>query len=607
MSALPVSALELPDQAGRLTVADRGLWQPNAPERFATVPVEPPPAFHDDPVLRANPWPSNSEMIVDLVRLSYLARGRLTMDPTFGKGNWWNLWWPELLAGSDLDPVKSPTGTSVAFTNLPYEDGLFEAATYDPPYVCVDEETEILTADGWRKWDQVLVGQLAYGLDHETGEGTWAPIEDVIVLPAKDREVLSLEGQSHSSLTTLDHRWPILRRRRSGENRRYEREFTTSRDLKADDRVPLAARCRDLPTEATHSDAFVEVVAWFWTEGHLERGRRGEQLSYGKISQSHVVNGPNCERIRCALAAEFGPDNGPFPRTGLGPSDGKPRWREAESDHKAEFWFNSDLGHLLRAVAPNRVPTREFIRGLTSSQLDLFIEVSMLADGCETTGGARSLAQKDPAAAEAFQFACTLAGIATSIRPKNGHMTNVRLRGQATFRPSRNTPTLTRHQGIVWCVTTPTSTWLARRHGSVFFTGNCPGGRKTSGVQAWMDAYGLTRAPKSPAELQELIDRGLAEVARCCAPKAYLLVKCQSYISSGKFWPGVRRTLDAADKLGLRQIDQFEHVAGTGAQPLTQKDGSPRRQVHSRANHSTLLVLQVPPRRRRRRLEAVAA
>jgi len=271
VSALPVSALELPDQAGRLTVADRGLWQPNAPERFATVPVEPPPAFHDDPVLRANPWPSNSEMIVDLVRLSYLARGRLTMDPTFGKGNWWNLWWPELLAGSDLDPVKSPTGTSVAFTNLPYEDGLFEAATYDPPYVSV-------------------------------------------------------------------------------------------------------------------------------------------------------------------------------------------------------------------------------------------------------------------------------------------------------------------------------------------------GSRKNSGMQAWMAAFGLTRAPKSPAELQELIDRGLAEVARCCAPKAYLLVKCQSYISSGKFWPGVRRTLDAADKLGLRQIDQFEHVAGTGAQPLTQKDGSPRRQVHSRANHSTLLVLQVPPRRRtkRRALEAVA-
>lgn len=115
----------------------------------------------------------------------------------------------------------------------------------------------------------------------------------------------------------------------------------------------------------------------------------------------------------------------------------------------------------------------------------------------------------------------------------------------------------------------------------------CIGGRKTGSMQDMHAAYGMTDAPKSPAELQALINAGLAECRRVVKPGGLILVKMQDYISSGKFWNGTYRTQRWAEYLFLETIDRLEHVAKA---PRPQPAG--RRQVHARRNLSTLLVLQ---------------
>ncbi|HYF45463.1 MAG TPA: hypothetical protein VD926_04585 [Acidimicrobiales bacterium] len=82
-------------------------------------------------VLAAHTWPSNAELIADVAEL-YLDRDMLALDPTYGRGVWWQRWRPHhLIARSrDDDP-------DFDFRNLPYEDGLFELAAFDPPYVSV--------------------------------------------------------------------------------------------------------------------------------------------------------------------------------------------------------------------------------------------------------------------------------------------------------------------------------------------------------------------------------------------------------------------------------------------------------------------------------------
>jgi hypothetical protein len=71
------------------------------------------------------------------------------------------------------------------------------------------------------------------------------------------------------------------------------------------------------------------------------------------------------------------------------------------------------------------------------------------------------------------------------------------------------------------------------------------------------------------------------------------MVKCCDFVESGRRWWGHRATQEAADDLGLDQVDEFVLVSGTGPQPLKNLDGSPRRQVHSRRAHSFLCIFQL--------------
>lgn len=46
----------------------------------------------------------------------------------------WTVYRPDDLVAHDLDPARSPTGESVSFLSLPYEDREFGSCLFDPPY-----------------------------------------------------------------------------------------------------------------------------------------------------------------------------------------------------------------------------------------------------------------------------------------------------------------------------------------------------------------------------------------------------------------------------------------------------------------------------------------
>lgn len=145
----------------------------------------------------------------------------------------------------------------------------------------------------------------------------------------------------------------------------------------------------------------------------------------------------------------------------------------------------------------------------------------------------------------------------------------------------------------------------------------CPGGRKTSTIQEFHERYGMAEVPKNPEGLAAMNHQGLKEITRVLVPKGIVVVKCADYITSGHYWPGVYLMERQADALGLRMLDRFEHIGHRRAQPLgrtrkarkgeeSQGGRVPTRQQHARRNLSTLLVLQKPPRRRRRGMRSGA-
>lgn len=82
-----------------------------------------------DVVMAATAWPTNAELIGDLAHLGYLRRDAFTLDPTYGRGTFWNNWRPYTLVKRD----KMLDGCD--FRDLPYPDGWFDQIAYDPPYI----------------------------------------------------------------------------------------------------------------------------------------------------------------------------------------------------------------------------------------------------------------------------------------------------------------------------------------------------------------------------------------------------------------------------------------------------------------------------------------
>lgn len=318
---------------------------------------------------------------------------------------------------------------------------------------CVDEETELLTRQGWKSYRDLRAGDVALTLDHDTGMSEWQPVLEVCVFPAMEREMIRMEGPAHSSLTTPHHRWPV--ERQAGQDTR--RLWVTTETIGHRDRIPVAAPCADLPAEPKWSDAFVELVAWFAAEG--ASGASGVAIHRSRRDPAHLM------RIRAALHKVFGP-----------PAAGASRWRETARDDLVEFRLPAEAGRQLAEVAPGRVPGYEFLLSLSRAQLALFLETSLTAGDA----GRDRLAREDRAAAEAYMFAALLAGsgAAMSRLPETGMwLTTIRRQHSVVPRPALRIRRET-YRGRIWCPRTENQSWLARREGTVYFTGNtmvaCP-------------------------------------------------------------------------------------------------------------------------------------
>lgn len=132
-----------------------------------------PPLFDIDPpagaILAATRWPTNGHLVADCFRLGYLTDADTVIDPTYGRGNWWTIRRPAALTASDINPKKSPTGSAVDFTALPWPADTFDAAAFDPPYKpSSGAKTGLVTfAD-------------AYGLDTLPGGRRSEPVQQLI-------------------------------------------------------------------------------------------------------------------------------------------------------------------------------------------------------------------------------------------------------------------------------------------------------------------------------------------------------------------------------------------------------------------------------------------
>ena len=360
------------------------------------------------------------------------------------------------------------TGGAVSLTP-DVQKGALSIVLATPDYIlyCVDDQTEALTAEGWKTYDQLRVGEEVYTLDHLTGEARWEPLIRVNVFEDIPQHLmLSIEGQGHSSLTTMDHRWPTVFKSTRKRDKVWKRRWVTSETLCSSDHFVTSGCDTSLLQEPLFEDSFVELMAWACTEGHFTSAR---SLTIG---QSPSANPENCLDITEALrnyAGEEEPSLRPLRYSG------RFGWK---CDRKEmNYWRlnrEASVPFLEWMDTREKVVSVDFYRSLTRNQLELFIQTSLKADGWKSSNSKvrDRFAQRSRRRAESFQIACIMAGYRTSISRTGSGMWEVGILTRPLVTPSQNAMEVVTHDGLVWCPTTPSGTWLARRNGTTYWTGN---------------------------------------------------------------------------------------------------------------------------------------
>ncbi len=344
--------------------------------------------------------------------------------------------------------------------------------------VCLSDDTEILTEDGWTGIDSISKGHKVISMNTETGKYQEEAVGDIVSFEYKG-DMLQFGGkgkkQSVDALVTPDHRVVYRTNHRKNAHRWLVKPAAEIAE-KVEWPVSGVVQKDDLDI----SDNMLKVIAWVLTDGTC--GKYGRQR-YFTISQS---KSKYVEEIESLLLDTFGVIH----KSVNLKNTGGPQNRAAIVQPQSRFFIGAapsrEVLRWFGEGTTNRIP-RLILAKASTRQLRVFYEEMMKGDGNRRTGHDTSTFYpgKDEEFADDFQELATRLGIRTKINNRQDNpgdfviqISPERIKAHTFKRGPEKVP----YDGRVWCIMVPSGTFVARRKRTVFTTGNCR-------------CFGVTRMP----------------------------------------------------------------------------------------------------------------
>lgn len=341
---------------------------------------------------------------------------------------------------------------------------------------CVDEETEALTTDGWRRYDQLYNGQLILTKNCNTGILEWQPIENINIYPDYQGDLYSFEGKTFSALTNGKHRWLCNHDSKPGS----KAEFLTTEELYNSKIVRPIHRTGEYNgnRKKVLDDDLVYLLGIILTDGHLRYYGDKTKPRYGKPWY--------------ALITQSKEKNIPLIQSAIDKLDNRFTYIHKVYGKKHVWKFNKDFADYLDTIIPNKKLNMSLIHSLTKSQIRLLLDGMILGDGCKH--GTRILTSSIEQA-NLIQVLVVMAGYYSNILINDNrgiHISNKIKRGniitknisylvtigESKYFHHRSTrginhiKKLSNQKQLIWCPTVKNGTWVCRRKGKTYITGN---------------------------------------------------------------------------------------------------------------------------------------
>ncbi len=323
------------------------------------------------------------------------------------------------------------------------------------PWHCMTEEDhKVLTYSGWKSLSEIKVGDFILCFDK--GRSFWDQILELPTFEVSNVDIHVLTNRNFKAKVSSNHRWTT--------STRYGThwKFKTTEQLMSGSQQDLIPRVGEytFPETSEYSEEFVELMGWFWTDGTIKKDSRYKNNSV-VIYQSQSANPEKVNRIRSVL------------------NKAKEKYCETKVIKKngsVEISFQL-YGHIrdqLLEISPDKHIPWYWIYELTKEQLRLFIEASVLADGCIGSlikGDNFVLTQKSNKSIEQFQVACLLLGIPSNLSSKID-FNAVRTSSVKKIDPSQVWEKKEKYTGRLWCVRVASGAFFTKCEGKIYVTGN---------------------------------------------------------------------------------------------------------------------------------------
>ena len=323
-------------------------------------------------------------------------------------------------------------------------------------FQCVSEDTEILTPDGWKGYDEVKKGDLIKTFNIKTGE-----IENQRVRRLFKRHykgvMYNLKNRIQDQLISPKHR--VVRKKFQSNDYILEPIEEVCK-LKSPFIIPIAGRNKN--KDAKISDEQIKLMAWIISEGTIERPGKHRCCYRVSIYQSKEKNKKNYEEI-VKLLKHFKLKYYESESASLGNKVARLRLN-AESSRKIHKWFGT-------RDSVGFIP--DILLNMSERQSKLFIHTYLKADGFENC----RIATRKPGILDSLQTIAVNAGYGFTVlkrKPTIGKKDIYVLRLIKHKESYIQKVEKVRYDGIIWCPNTKNETIIARRRGKVFITGNTP-------------------------------------------------------------------------------------------------------------------------------------
>lgn len=336
-------------------------------------------------------------------------------------------------------------------------------ATYDGHFdygACVDDATEILTATGWKKRADLKVGDIAIATD-ASGRAVESKVLAVNVYEG-DREVIEFKSKNRFSMVLTPNHDAVIQSYNS-----RDKKWQGVRKVRADFlkqshfilRTPLAPLEKP---EGIYGDDFAALLGWIAAEGWYSKYRKTTAATDVRIGQSVTHNPEYVAEIRGILERLGG--------------EFKEYTYQRSRDVLTTFVLRRSLGRRIQECLPEKVLTPELVKSMSTSEMRAFLMAFLKGDGTKyETGRAWAVGQKNGANLDLLQAMATMCGMRATLSQVNGNGVAVLYvvpedtGARSHVRPLEQTR---RTEPLVWCPTTEHGTWIARRNGAAFVTGN---------------------------------------------------------------------------------------------------------------------------------------